>query len=236
MISKTSTTRIFGLPALVGMLATPLQASAPDPLHITPEAGLVLRGVELVYPEYAQVGGDNISGSSDNESGSNDRIRVAPSGPAVPATTAQTTIIVNLIRESEQICDFMSVEYRVSCFAETYRQLAEEIPSNGDYAEARDVLLDTARKLDTLVRNNVDRQKPALTARIRREGGASVPTPPIRAVQEARVTELNRQASNIIEEAETVLLRSASSDATRAIHYQRIAAAVGSNKVLLRSS
>jgi hypothetical protein len=50
------------------------------------------------------------------------------------------------------------------------------------------------------------------------------------------VQQLNLEASNILEEAETKLLRSASSDAKRAIHYQRIAAAVGSNKVLLRSA
>jgi hypothetical protein len=58
----------------------------------------------------------------------------------------------------------------------------------------------------------------------------------MRAVRQPQAAELNRQASDIVAEAETILLRSASSDATRAIHYQRIAAAVGSNKVLLRSS
>lgn len=236
MISKTSTTRIVGLPALVGMLVVPVQASTPDISRVTPETDIVLRSVELIYPQFAQVGGDDIGGNADNDSGSNDRVRIAPVGPAVEATTAQTTLIINMFRDNEEICEFMSDEYRVSCFAVTYRQMAQEIPANGDYAEAREVLLDTARKLDALVRSNLDRQKPALSARVRRDGGASVPTPPIRAVQAPRVAELNRQASNIVEEAETVLLRSASSDARRAIHYQRIAAAVGSNKVLLRSS
>lgn len=236
MISKTSTTRIFGLPALIGILASPMQASTPDPLRATPYTGIVPRSVELLFPQYAQVGGDNIGGSSENESSTNDRVRVTPTGPAVEATTAQTNIILARMDEAEQICEFMGDEYRPACFAATYRQLADEIPANGDYEEAREVLLDTARKLDNLVRANVDRQKPALSARVRREGGASVPTPPMRAVQESRVAQVNRQAANILEEAETVLLRSASSDATRAIHYQRIAAAVGSNKVLLRSS
>lgn len=236
MISKTSTTRILGLPALIGMLASPMQAATPDPLRAMPDTGIVLRSVDLLFPQYAQVGGDNIGGSADNESGSNERPRTAPVGPAVEATTAQTTVIIRRLDESEQICETMGDEYRPACFAATYRQLAEEIPANGDYSEAREVLLDTARKLDTIVRNNVDRQKPALTARVRREGGSSAPTPPMRAVREARVAEVTRQAANILEEAETVLLRSASSDAARAIHYQRIAAAVGSNKVLLRSS
>lgn len=236
MISKTSTTRIFGLPALLGILASPIPASTPDPVRATTDMEMVLRNIDLIYPQYAQVGGDNIGGSSDNDSGSNERPRTGPVGPAVEATTAQTTVIIRRLDESEQICETMGDEYRPACFAATYRQLAEDIPANGDYAEAREVLLDTARKLDNLVRSNVDRQKPALTARVRRQGGSSAPTPPMRAVREARVAEVTRQAANILEEAETVLLRSASSDATRAIHYQRIAAAVGSNKVLLRSS
>lgn len=233
MTSRNQTTRILGLPVVMGMLINPAYASTPDALSATSP---IRGGVEIIYPEFAQVGGDDIGGSADNDSSSNDRPRTAPIGPEVEATTAQTTLIINRLDESEQICETMGNEYRPACFSAVYRQLAEEIPANGDYAEAREVLLDTARKLDTLVRNNLDRQKPALTARVRREGGTSAPTPPMRAVQASRVAEVTRQASNILEEAETVLLRSASSDASRAIHYQRIAAAVGSNKVLLRSS
>ena len=63
-----------------------------------------------------------------------------------------------------------------------------------------------------------------------------VTTPPITPVKPETIVPLRQAAANVLEEAETKLLRSASSDAKRAIHYQKIAAAVGSNKVLLRSA
>lgn len=235
MISKPPTARIFGLPVIIGMLSTPLYAATPDALgNLNLSSGASV-SIELVYPRYAQVGGDDIGGGSNNDSSGNDNVQV-PSGPSVAASNARTAQIVNQINQIQRICEFMGDEYKVACFATTYRELAQDIPANGDYEEAREVLLDTARKLDRLTRNNLDRNKPALSARIQTDSGQSVPTPPMRAVQADRASELNRQASNIVAEAETILLRSASSDATRAIHYQRIAAAVGSNKVLLRSS
>ena len=233
MISKKSVTYFAGLPAILGMITTPVMATTFDPglgIAPPPQAGQI----ELIYPRYAQVGGDEIGGGDSGSSDNDDR-RVARTGPPVPATEAQTTQIVRQLGQIQQICEFMGDEYRIACFAQTYRQLAEDIPANGDYAESREVLLETARKLDNLVRNNIDRSKPALQARIDTDRG-QVQTPPMRAVQAPRAPQLNRQASNIVEEAETQLLRSASSDASRAIHYQRIAAAVGSNKVLLRSS
>ncbi len=236
MISRKNTTRKLGLPIFFGMLATPamVAASTPDSLSNILDPSAPVGTVEFIYPEFAQVGGDDIGGGGNSSEGNNRTVR--PSGPAVAVSNARTTQIVTQLNQIQQICEFMGDEYKIACFASTYRQLAEEIPANGDYEEAREVLLDTARKLDSLVRSNLDRQKPALTARIRTDSGQSVPTPPMRAVREPRASSLNQQASAIVAEAETVLLRSASSDATRAIHYQRIAAAVGSNKVLLRSS
>lgn len=234
MISKTHKARLVGLPVVLSMVAAPLLASTPDSFTAGVAPASDTYTVDLVFPRYAQVGGDEIGGGGPAES-DNDNRRVAPSGPAVPVSEARTTIIVEKLDEIQRICEFMGDEYRIACFATTYRELADDVPANGDYAETREVLLDTARKLDAIVRNNLDRQKPALTARLRSDSGRSEPTPPMRAVQAPRVAQLNQQASNIVAEAETVLLRSADSDATRAIHFQRIAAAVGSNKVLLRS-
>lgn len=234
MISKKTPTRLAGLPVVLSLVATPLLASAPDSFGAGTAATSAASHVEMIFPRFAQVGGDEIGGS-DNDRGE-DNPAVSRTGPPVAASTARTTLIVQGLDDSNDICAFMSEEYRIGCFAATYRDLAEDIPANGDYAEAREVLLDTARKLDNLVRDNLDRQKPPLQARIRSGDGRSEPTSPMRAVQADRAPQLNQQASNIVAEAETVLLRSASSDATRAIHFQRIAAAVGSNKVLLRSS
>lgn len=240
---------LIGAPLAVGLLTSPLWATTAR--YEEPDLTLVdTSRIELIYPQFAQVGGDEISGGGDNGGGNNgggggrdtsdraddDGPGNRPVGSAITVTDARTAQIVNQLRQAQAICEFMSDEYRISCFATTYRELAKEIPSNGDYAEAKKALNDAAKKLEALARNNVDRAKPALRAKIRTGGGATVSTPPISAVRKDRAPSLNRQASEIVAEAETVLLRSASSDARRAIHYQRIAAAVGSNKVLLRSS
>lgn len=232
MFLKASYSCMFGFCVAIGIGPTSLLATTRPSTDPTSTSQ-----IELIYPRYAQVGGD-----TNGDGGSADGPAIEPnerglgSGPPVVASTKQTSLIVLKLKEADRICGFIGKEYRISCFAVTYRKLAEEIPANGDYGETRQVLLDTSAKLDNLVRRNVDSQKPALRARLKKDNGRSNPTPPIIAVRSDKTAQLNRQASTIVEEAETVLLRSASSDTKRAIHYQRIAAAVGSNKVLLRSA
>lgn len=235
MTLKSNTIRLIGAPVVLSLMSTPLFASTQTNFG-APNAVQSSVAIELIYPRYAQVGGDGIGG--DNTGGDDGGFPNTGtiSGPAVPVSAEKTTQIVAQLDRIQQICEFMGDEYRVSCFAQTYRELAKDIPDNGDYKEAREAVLEAAKKLDRLTRSNLDRQKPALRARLKSSDGKSKSTPPIAAVKSSSARQVNRQAAAILEEAETVLLRSASSDATRAIHYQRIAAAVGSNKVLLRSS
>jgi hypothetical protein len=234
MNSKRASAYIFGVPVAVAIGTTPIFAttSAIDDIPKTFEH---TAEIELVYPLYAQISNEEISGPGPGPEVKEDRDPPVVNAPPVPATPEVTASIVEDLEEAQAICQFMGDEYKIDCFARTYRELAKNIPGNGDYAEAREALLDAARKLDNITRRNLDRQKPALTARLQKGGGQTVTTPPIRAVRSDRVTQLKQQAANVVQEAETVLLRSASSDATRAIHYQRIAAVVESNKVLLRS-
>lgn len=236
MISKKNLPYILGAPLAIGLVASPLFATTESPENVG-RSFVDTSSIELIYPQYAQVGGDDVGGG-DRDSGGERRAtnRPANSGPAVEATEPQTNLIINQMDRNESLCDALQDEYIVACFAQTYRELADDIPANGDYAEARETILNAARELDNLVRRNIDRQKPAVTARMTTTTGQTIRTPPIAAVRADRVPQLKQQAADILEEAETVLLRSASSDATRAIHFQRISAAVGSNKVLLRSS
>ncbi|MCK0149305.1 hypothetical protein MWU54_04670 [Marivita sp. S6314] len=231
---KTKAIRLIGTPVVFSLISTPLLAATQTHLD-APRQTAPATTLELLYPQYAQVGGDDIGGGGGGGDDGNFANTGATSGPAVAASSARTSQVVRQIEQIQRICEFMGDEYRVSCFATTYRELAKDIPNNGDYKEARDALLDAAKKLDRLTRQNIDRQKPSLRARLTTDSGQAVSTPPIAAVRAPAAPQINRQAANILEEAETVLLRSASSDAARAIHYQRIAAAVGSNKVLLRS-
>ena len=232
---------LIGAPLAVGLLTSPLWATTPK-YEDFGSRFVDTTAIELIYPQVAQVGGDTIGGGNngpsnevenDNDDGPGN---FGISGPSVTVSDSQTAAIVTQLRQIELLCQAMGDEYRIACFAQTYRELAKDIPANGDYVEAKAAILDAANKLDAVVRSNVDRRKPALRARMKTGSGTTVTTPAIAAVRADRAPQLNQQAANIVAEAETVLLRSASSDARRAIHYQRIAAAVGSNKVLLRSA
>lgn len=229
---------LIGVPLAVGLLTSPLWATVPK--HDDPGRDFVdTSRVDLIYPRFAQVGGDEIGGTDGRQETQNpddeETNGPSPLSPPVEVSDAQTAQIVTQLNQIQILCENMGDEYRVACFSRSYRELAREIPANGDYAEVKKALNDAADKLEALARNNLDRTKPPLRARMTTSSGQTVSTPPIPAVRADRAPQINQQAAAIVEEAETVLLRSASSDARRAIHYQRIAAAVGSNKVLLRS-
>lgn len=160
----------------------------------------------------------------------------APSS-ATPATaTVQTTDrIVGEISAARDFCGRIGQqEYVIDCLADQLERAAGNIPRRGDYAEARSVLAGAASDLRSLARDNAD---PTLgRARLREPGtGGQSSSRPITPVRSDALAALNEQAATILQEAETVLLRSAENSERRMVHYQRIADAVGSTKVLLRS-
>lgn len=128
----------------------------------------------------------------------------------------------------------VSREYRVDCLAERFEVVAATIPQTGDYADARAAIAQASRSLGALVDANPSATLPAGIARSLGDDGES--SRPLRPTETARLAQTMEQATSIIEEAETVLLRSGENSQRRQVHYQRIAAAIGSNKVLLRST
>jgi hypothetical protein len=85
----------------------------------------------------------------------------------------------------------------------------------------------------------VQQHKEPTAPRIRAKSavrGKTVQTKPLNAVRKSAVKKVNVEAANILEEAETKLLRSAASSDRRLIAYAQMAKAVGSNKTLLRSA
>lgn len=227
----------------VGLVISPLWASTQ--VFEEPRRSLVETNMlESTYRQYAQVGGDEIGdveNTVEDEDPTLDRggegyAGTTNLGQVVAISDARTEQIVNQLYQIQKTCEFMTEAYRVSCFASTYRKLADEIDTNGDYAEVKRALADAARKLSYLAQKNVDRSQPLLRARLTTKTGETVTTPPIVAIRNEVMNDINRQGSEIIAETETILLRSADANSRVAIHYQRIAAVVGSNKVLLRSS
>ncbi|QDI74752.1 MULTISPECIES: hypothetical protein [Leisingera] len=138
--------------------------------------------------------------------------------------SAQTTraVVTTLTRGFDR-CGELPQVYKFDCYRHTYKLAAQKLDSNQSYAEAAKALVQVEDTLTQAVKQNLD---PA-QAPVRK--GLNY----YRAVKPAAVPQVKRQAERAMQQAETVLLRS---PADKQVHYARIAEAVNSNKVLLRSA
>lgn len=154
--------------------------------------------------------------------------------PTETADPATTTAIVNAINEANAFCSSVSQpEYVVDCFAYQYEEIAKSLPTTGDYAEVRQNLADTAQKLEAVAQRSRSVAKPAA----RLSGGPSGVTTKraIIPVETAALPQAREEAAQIIGEAATILLRSTENSDRRRAEFQRIAEAMQSGTILLRS-
>ena len=162
-----------------------------------------------------------------------------PARPPQSGTTAATNAVVQSLADVTAFCASLpQQEYAVDCLSDGIATVARGLPATGDYADAKAVLGDMAGKLGALAAANADPVLPrgvATSAPTSVGAAGKTSSRPLTPVRTAVLPAVNAQATVIIEEAQTLLLRSAGSD-RRALDYQRISAAVGSNKVLLRSA
>jgi hypothetical protein len=124
--------------------------------------------------------------------------------------------------------------YRIDCLRATYVRLANQIPATGDYAPIRDALFAAARKLDRIVKDNLDPALPTIRPRLAGQGGGHR-IQPIRAVARDRLRAANAEAAKVVKETSLLILRSGDRPPRRTVHYQQVAAAVDDNLILLRS-
>ncbi|WP_264212493.1 hypothetical protein [Leisingera thetidis] len=163
-------------------------------------------------PAYADGGGG--SRDSGTSSGGGQR-----SGLSSKATKAVAT---TLTRGFDR-CGTLPRVYKFDCFRQTYKLAAQKLNSNQSYTEAYKALRLVEDTLTRSVKQNLDpAQQPV------RKGLNYY-----RAVKPAAVPQIKQQAERAMRQAETILLRS---PADKQVHYARIAEAVNSNKVLLRSA
>ncbi|KIC31954.1 hypothetical protein [Leisingera sp. ANG-S5] len=123
---------------------------------------------------------------------------------------------------------------QVDCLSERLETAAGGIPEGTDYDEVREVLKDTSQRLKRLARQNSDpaRGRVSVTSSANPAERTGRPLIPVNSAAQAAV---NLEATRILDEAATILLRSAEAAQERQTQYAQIAAAIGSNKVLLRS-
>ncbi|MEX0284368.1 MAG: hypothetical protein AB3N23_07125 [Paracoccaceae bacterium] len=142
----------------------------------------------------------------------------APAG----LSNSTTNRVARLIQRSGPQCQRLDKVYRYDCYRVAYTLAAREMEGKAAYAEAYKAVAKVANLLNREVSRNLDRKAPA----IQRRGQTFRPVTPQAAPK------IKAKATRAIEEAETTLLRSASSKGN---HYTKIAAALNSNKVLLRA-
>jgi hypothetical protein len=146
-----------------------------------------------------------------------------------------TKVVVDGMAAARQFCGALNEAYRVDCLAERFASLAKLIPDDTEYVEVRDTIQSASNKLEKLATSNKSSALP--TGRAQRPSSPSeVTSRPLTPVAETATASVNGQAIAIIEEAETILLRSAESSQRRKVHYAQVVDAIGSNKVLLRST
>lgn len=186
-------------------------------------------------------GNTGVSGSGIGETGGDaaeaDGVRSSSAASAVgPAsvTNSVTSAVVAQISISSAACEAVGSAYRTDCLAKELKALVQKLPAHGEYAAAREALATASAELASLSRQNRDNSQPRL--RITVQADSETKRRPVSAVKPETVAETNAKALAILEDTTTVLLRSAEGNNDVALHYQRIAQALNSSKVLLRSS
>lgn len=175
--------------------------------------------------------GGNTGGGTTTDSG---RPRL---GLQIPGPTRLTPYITSSIVQNIQAvrieCGRYDPIYRIECLHLGFSLVAQRIPQSGDYREMKAILNRAASELSRIVSANVDQAAPRQASRgnsrfkVRRT---------YRAVKKQKLKAALDQAEDAVIRAETRLLRSGENSQKRYQHYQQVATAVGSTKVLLRSS
>lgn len=166
------------------------------------------------------------------------RQRSDPTGGTATGVGAGTTAaIVGTLNQATLFCRaFPQGEYVIDCLAERLDDVSRRMAGTSGYDEVRAALDETARGLHRIARDNRSAALPPARFTGAMPGGSRITTSrPLVAVDPARMAAALAQAVAVIGEAETMLLRSAEGSGDRAAQFRRIADAVGSNKVLLRS-
>jgi hypothetical protein len=148
-------------------------------------------------------------------------------------TTAATNNAVQAINGIVSECKKYDPAYRTDCLAQGLKEVAARLP-RGEYDKARSIISSAASKLNKLVSRNVDTSQDVIQSTPNSNPRLKTKRR-YRAVKKEALAAVMKEAQGIVDEAVTELLRSYENSDKRHAHYQKIATAVGSTKVLLRS-
>jgi|GEM_PF-1193506 len=151
------------------------------------------------------------------------------------ATDHGTVSITDALALAERLCRQVPDGYKIDCLAVQYAAIARWLPKGGDYGVVYDVLNKASEDLHQVAKDNRDRYNEKKDFTVQLDGRRKSVGKPIHSIRPGAQASANVAAIQIIQEAQTVLLRSTENSSRRQVHYQRIATAIDSNKVLLRS-
>ncbi len=134
-----------------------------------------------------------------------------------------TNAVTRMLTRGAQACKRLPKVYRYDCYRQTYARAARQLDGAKAYAPARKVIADVEKSLARTISRNLDTNAKPL----RRLSGS------FRAIKPAALPRAKRDFISALDQAETRLLRSAGRSNT---HFVRIAEALNTNKVLLRSA
>ena len=148
------------------------------------------------------------------------------------SSSVTQSIVLNL-RAVRGECAGYDPVYRIDCLRQGFGAVAQRIPRRGEYRQIRAIIEEANRDLGSVVANNADGRAPKQASR----GNARFKQRrTYTAVKRQSLGRAMRQAQRVVQQAETKLLRSSENSEKRFQHYQQVATAVGSTKVLLRSA
>lgn len=142
---------------------------------------------------------------------------------------AAASVIVGRLNSVWRECEAQTrPEYYIDCLSEGYVRASGAIPGDATFTDSRAAILQAAGRLRGLAEANRAPDLPPL--------GGGARSRALTPVDPARLAAAQAQARAIIEETETVLLRSGERSADRRVAYRRISQALGTGKQLLRSA
>ncbi len=144
-------------------------------------------------------------------------------GGGVGLSSRTTKKLVKTLTQGFEGCQRIRDVYRYDCYRQTYKRAANQIVGNPSYGDAFKALVAVEATLDRILAEESDPATPPVRK------GFQVYRP----IKASALPTAKADLTRALNEAETVLLRS---DDRAGFHYARIAEAINSNKVLLRSA
>lgn len=158
-----------------------------------------------------------------------------PPKTATGLSAAVTNAVVTELKAATAFCGRIKKrEYVIDCLAYEHARIAAALPKTGEYAAVKKAVTQSATGLERVVRQNRSRTLPAGPI----VQGGSKPRRTARALRPVATEALPKaaaQATQIIQESQTVLIRSTENSQERRRQFQRIVSAMDTGTILLRS-